>query len=338
MMRVTDHLERFPRATLMTAVTPLERLDRLSTNLGIDLWLKRDDLSGLGMEGNKVRQLEFYLGEALSEGADTILITGAVQSNYVRTAAAAAAKLGMQAVLQLEERVPDMGATYHASGNVLLAQILGAEHMHFPVGEDEAGADQALHDRASNLKSQGRKPYVIHLGLGHPPLGALGYVMCADELLQQMSDFDVAVVPSGSGQTHAGFLTGLRLAGNITPVHGICVRRDADQQRARIGTVLRDIAELVDVDPNLAGDGVLVWDRALPPGYGRISDQTRSALELMARMEGIFLDPVYSAKTFAGLLMLLEEGRVKKGQRVVMIHTGGQPALFGYQDELHLCP
>ena len=338
MMRVTDDLARFPRAPLMTAVTPLERLDRLSAHLDIDLWLKRDDLSGLGMGGNKVRQLEFYLGEALSEGADTILITGAVQSNYLRTAAAAAAKLGMQAVLQLEERVPDMGATYHASGNVLLAQILGAEHMHFPVGEDEAGADQALHDRASILNSQGRKPYVIHLGLGHPPLGALGYVMCADELLQQMSDFDVAVVPSGSGQTHAGFLTGLRLAGTTAPVHGICVRRDADQQRARIGTVLRDIAELVDVDPNLAGDGVLVWDHALPPGYGRVSDQTRSALELMARMEGIFLDPVYSAKTFAGLLMLLEEGRVKKGQRVVMIHTGGQPALFGYQDELHLCP
>ncbi|MBL4873274.1 MAG: pyridoxal-phosphate dependent enzyme, partial [Rhodobacteraceae bacterium] len=137
---IKDRLEPFPRAHLMTAETPVERLDRMSDLLGIDLWLKRDDLTGLGLGGNKTRQLEFYFGEALAKGADTVLITGAVQSNFVRSAAAAAARLGLKSVLQLEERVPDMGDIYYNSGNVLLSKILGAEHISYPLGEDEAGA------------------------------------------------------------------------------------------------------------------------------------------------------------------------------------------------------
>jgi D-cysteine desulfhydrase family pyridoxal phosphate-dependent enzyme len=333
-MLIKDRLNRFPRTKLMTAETPLERLDRMSDHLGIDLWLKRDDLTGLGFGGNKVRQLEFYFGEALAQSADTILITGAVQSNFVRTAAAAAAHLGLSAVLQLEERVPDMGAHYYTSGNVLLSKILGAELTSYPLGEDEAGADAALHKRADQLRADGRTPYVIHLGINHPPLGALGYVAGADELSTQIGDFDVAVVPSGSGATHGGFLTGLRLAGHKSPVFGICVRRDHDQQDARMKTVLTKLAEMLDFDPTLTTNDILTWDGALAPGYGRIGDQTREALTLMARTEGIFLDPVYTAKTFAGLLGLLEEGRIERGQKVVMLHTGGLPALFGYQTEL----
>ena len=197
-MQIDRKLTEFPRVRLMTEVTPVERLNRMSDRLGIDLWLKRDDLTGLSFGGNKTRQLEFYFGEALHQKADTVLITGAVQSNFVRTAAAAAARLGMTSVLQLEERVPGMGPAYYRSGNVLLAQILGAEHMHFPVGEDEVGADNALHDRAARLRAEGRTPYVIHLGVDHPPLGALGYVQGGAELADQMAEFDVAVVPSGS--------------------------------------------------------------------------------------------------------------------------------------------
>ncbi|MGE4611910.1 MAG: D-cysteine desulfhydrase family protein [Paracoccaceae bacterium] len=331
---IKDRLERFPRTRLMNAETPVERLDRMSDLLGIDLWLKRDDLTGLGMGGNKTRQLEFYFGEALAQGADTVLITGAVQSNFVRSAAAAAARLGLQSVLQLEERVPDMGEIYHSSGNVLLAKVLGAEHMSYALGEDEAGADDALHRRADELRAEGRTPYVIHLGIGHPPLGALGYVAGAEELNRQISDFDVAVVPSGSGATHAGLLTGLRLAGQTAHVYGICVRRDRDQQNARLKTVLIKLAEMMDFDPALTMNDILIWDGALAPGYGILGDTTREALTLMARTEGVFLDPVYSAKTFAGLLGLLNEGRIQRGQKVVMLHTGGQPALFGYQEEL----
>lgn len=331
---IEDRLESFPRARLMTGETPVEPLERMSDLLGVDLWLKRDDLTGLGFGGNKTRQLEFYFGEALASGADTILITGAVQSNYVRSAAAAAARLGLKAVLQLEERVPDMGKLYYSSGNVLLAHILGAEHMSYPLGEDELGADNALHERADQLRAEGRTPYVIHLGIDHPPLGALGYVTCGGELSRQISDFDVAVVPSGSGATHGGFLTGLRLAGQNAPVYGICVRRDHNQQRARMEIVLRKLAEKMKFDPALTQGDINVWDGALAPGYGRVGDGTREALTLMARTEGVFLDPVYTAKTFAGLLGLLAEGTIRKGQKVVMLHTGGLPALFGYQEEL----
>ncbi|WP_254436826.1 D-cysteine desulfhydrase family protein [Ruegeria arenilitoris] len=318
----------------MSGATPLERLDRLSLELGIDLWLKRDDLTGLGFGGNKTRQLEFYFGDALQQGADTILITGAVQSNFVRSAAAAAAKLGMQSVLQLEERVPDMGEEYYSSGNVLLAQILGADHMSYPEGEDEAGADAALHARADELKAQGRKPYVIHLGLNHPPLGALGYVIAGQELSQQMQDIDAVVVPSGSGATHGGLLTGIALEENGASVFGVCVRRDREKQQARMNTVLQKLADLLDINAAPLQDRINVLDEALPPGYGKLSGMTHAALKKMARTEGIFLDPVYSAKTFAGLLHLVTVGEIQPGQKVVMLHTGGLPALFGYQNEL----
>mgnify|MGYP000274099673 FL=1 len=271
---------------------------------------------------------------ALAQGADTVLITGAVQSNFVRSAAAAAARLGLKSVLQLEERVPGMGEIYYSSGNVLLSKILGAEHISHPHGEDEVGADTALQKRADALRSQGRTPYVIHLGIDHPPLGALGYLAGADELNRQISDFDVAVVPSGSGSTHAGFLTGLRLLGQTAPVFGICVRRDQAQQKTRLKTVLKKLADMLDIDPDLTTNDILTWDGALAPGYGKVGSTTRDALTLMARTEGVFLDPVYSAKTFAGLLGLLKEGRIQHGQKVIMLHTGGQPAIFGYQEEL----
>ena len=329
-----ENLHRFPRAQLMSGPTPLERLDNLSAELGIDLWLKRDDLTGLSFGGNKTRQLEFYLGDAQQEGADTILITGAVQSNFVRSAAAAAAKLGMQSVLQLEERVPGMGEEYYSSGNVFLAQILGVEHMSYPEGEDESGADAALHARADELKAQGHKPYVIHLGLNHPPLGALGYVAAGQELHQQMPDFDAVVVPSGSGATHGGLLTGLALEESAASVFGICVRRDREKQHARMKTVLQKLADLLDIDSVFLQDRIDIWDNALPPGYGKVNKKTRAALEKMARTEGVFLDPVYSAKTFAGLLHLVRCREIKPGEKVVLLHTGGLPALFGYQNEL----
>lgn len=333
-MTQDDILARFPRAKLMSGPTPLERLNRMSEKLRIDLWIKRDDLTGLGFGGNKTRQLEFYFGDALRQGADTVLITGAVQSNYVRSAAAAAARLGMKAVLQLEERVADMGPDYYTSGNVLLAQILGAEHMRYPEGEDEAGADAALHARSDQLTSEGRRPYVIHLGLDHPPLGALGYVEAGMELHRQMRDFDAVVVPSGSGATHCGLLTGLVLAGNSAKVLGSCVRRKRDLQHARMMVVLDKLAALLDIDPAPLQDRITVLDHALPPGYGKLSTDTRAAMLDMARTEGVFLDPVYSAKTFAGLLHLVANGDIKQGQKVVMLHTGGLPALFGYQNEL----
>lgn len=331
---INERLAVFPRSRLMRGPTPVERLERMSELLDIDLWLKRDDLTGLGLGGNKTRQLEFYFGDAVAKGADTVLITGAVQSNYVRSAAAAAASLGMQSVLQLEERVSGMGEPYYNSGNVLLGKILGCEHISFPFGEDEVGADISLHEKADELSREGRKPYVIHLGLDNPPLGAIGYLPCGVELVNQLEDFDSVVVPSGSGATHSGLLAGLRLSGNTATVHGICVRRSSEKQLIRLKILLEKIAGMLNLEAGFCADDINTWDTALSPGYGKVGPLSRKALTLMARTEGIFLDPVYTAKTFAGLLSLLKEGTIRPGQKVVMLHTGGMPALFGYQDEL----
>ncbi len=328
-------LDQFPRAKLIDGPTPLGRLDRLSAHLDIDLWIKRDDLTGLGAGGNKIRQLEFYFGDALSKGADTILITGAVQSNYVRAAAAVAAKLGLGSVLQLESRVPGMGARYQSSGNVFLSQLLGAEHMYFAEGEDESGADAALHEKAEMLRAEGKVPYVIPLGLNNKPLGALGYVRAAREILKQRADFDAVVVASGSGATHGGLLTGLRALGATMSVYGICVRRDASQQSARLQTVVRKISELLGETAELSDGDVLTWDGALAPGYGQIGEPMKQGLKMMAEYEGLFLDPVYTAKAFAGVPGLIQDGQIQPGMRVLFIHTGGVPALFAYQDELN---
>ncbi len=326
----------FPRAQLLSGPTPIERLERLSRQFGIDLWIKRDDLTGLGFGGNKVRQLEFYFGAALEKGADTVLITGAVQSNYARTAATAAAKLGLGAVIQMEDRVHGMDEAYNTSGNVLLSRLLGAEFMHYPEGEDEAGADLALRQRAEQLSLEGRTPYVIPLGLNNPPLGALGYMKAAEEILQQDDAFDCMVVASGSGLTHFGLLAGLRALGCNTPVHGICVRRDAVQQVVRLTTVGENLNTLLQCDQIVDAPDILTWDGALEPGYGHVGPPAREAIMMMARQEGLFLDPVYTGKSFAGVPGLVKEGLIKPGDRVLFVHTGGQPALFAYQSELEM--
>jgi D-cysteine desulfhydrase family pyridoxal phosphate-dependent enzyme len=337
-MNIFTLIDKHPRATLQSAPTPLEHLARLSRRLGVELFVKRDDLTGLGFGGNKIRQLEFYFGAALAHGADTVLITGAVQSNYVRATAAAAAKLGLDAVLQLEERVPGMDRTYYASGNVLLDDLLGARRMSFPEGENEPAADQSLRDEADRLRRAGRRPYVIPLGIDNPPLGALGYMLAAQEVVEQAAQqgvaFDSVVVASGSALTHTGLLCGLRALGHRARVHGACVRRPADAQRDRVGTVAANLARLLGSPPVLGNDDVVTWDMALAPGYGRLGPLAREAIDLMARTEGLFVDPVYTAKSLAVLIALVRDGTIARGERVLFVHTGGLPALFGYTDEL----
>ena len=330
----------FERATLAHRPTPLEPMPNISVDLGgPDVWVKRDDCTGLGMGGNKARQLEFYFGDALAQGADTVLITGAVQSNYVRATAAASAKLGMGCEIQLEERVEGMDETYRRSGNVLLNQLFGARLHSYPEGEDETGADAELDAIAERLRGQGRSPYVIYLSEGHQPLGALGYVEAAGEILEQAAvlgaDFDAIVVPSGSGATHAGLLVGLRAAGSKVPVHGISVRRDAKSQAERIlrtarttGEELLGVADLVDKTD------VVVHDDWLAPGYGHPSEDTLEAIRIAAQREGLLLDPVYSGKAFAGLVGLVRRGDLRSHATVLFIHTGGTPALFGYANLL----
>jgi len=286
--------------------------------------------------GNKVRQLEFYIGAALHEGADTILITGAIQSNFVRTAAAMARRFGMDCHIQLEERVDGAGDLYRTNGNVLLDRLLGATIHSFPVGEDESAADQSIYRIADGLRAEGRKPYVITLGTDHPPLGALGYVDAALELVGQIDGeppFDEIIVGSGSASTHSGLLFGLRAIGDTTPVTGICVRRAASLQKPRVEGRVGDIDNLLGTSGTVAADDVRIFDGSLAPGYGKLNDITRRAISVTAQREGLFLDPTYTGKVMGGLMMLSESGALT-GKRVLFWHTGGQPGLFAYADQL----
>ena len=300
------------------------------------LFIKRDDCTGLALGGNKARQLEFYLGEAQAEGADTVLITGAVQSNFVRTAAAAARKCGMDIHIQLEERVPNVDAIYRESGNVLLDKLLGATLHSYPHGEDEEGADRKLGEIADELRGEGRRPYIVPLAPGHKPIGALGYVVAAREILQQLDEsgigIDEVVVPSGSGATHAGLLFGIRALGSSLPVLGICVRRPADAQLPRLKTRCEEIAQLLEIPNPVAENDIRVADDFLAPGYGQMNDGALEAINLSARHEGLILDPVYTGRAMAGCL---KRGReLGDNKTLLLIHTGGQPAIFGYATKL----
>ena len=256
-LELLPELGRHDRVTLGTTVSELHALPGASAALGIDLLVKRDDCLPLAMGGNKMRQLEYYLAPGVTAGADTVLITGAIQSNFVRLCAAAARKLGWHAIVQLEDRVPVDDDAYNKSGNVLLDHMLGAEIRYFPEGENEAAADASLDSIAREVEAEGRVPYVVHLGLEHPPLGALGYALAAGEMYLQAKASGVmpsdVVIPSGSGLTHAGFLCGARAIGWDVRVHGICVRREAVSQSARIKQRADETAALLGL-PGLVKD------------------------------------------------------------------------------------
>jgi D-cysteine desulfhydrase family pyridoxal phosphate-dependent enzyme len=301
---------------------------------GPTLLVKRDDCTGLAMGGNKARQLEFYFGEAVAQKADTVIITGAIQSNFVRQTSAAAAKLGMACHIQLEHRVSAMAPEYDVSGNVLLDRLLGATIHYFPEGEDEAAADKALDDIAEKVRADGGNPYVIHLSAAHPPLGALGYVDGADEFLDQAAErsltIDAVVLPSGSAATQAGVIVGLKNRNSDIKIVGICVRRGKDPQHQRVLQKVQATADLVGCPDVVSEDDVIVIDDYLGPGYGLSTPEMMEAMALAAREEGLLLDPVYTGKSMAGLIGLTRSGYFNGGETVLYLHTGGTPALFGY--------
>ncbi len=331
-------LNNHPRTDLGLIKTAIEPLSRLGNELGISLSVKRDDTLPLAMGGNKQRQLEYYFGPAEQAGADTVLITGAVQSNFVRLCAAAARKIGWNPVIQLEDRVPDTDETQRNSGNVFLDRLLGAETHYFPEGENEAAADANLDTIAERLAAEGCKPYVIHLGTDHPPLGGLGYALCAVETYLQCKEAgtlpDCVVIPSGSGLTHGGFLAGARAIGWEVPIHGICVRRGADQQHPRIVQRSGEIASMLGHGELITEEDVIVDDTVLHPGYGQLNDEVVEALRLSAETEALLLDPVYTGRAMAGLISLVRRGEIKSGQSVLFVHTGGLPGLFAYEEKL----
>jgi D-cysteine desulfhydrase len=327
------HLARFPRRRYTPWWTPLEPMPHLSAALGgPELWIKRDDLLGLAAGGNKTRKLEFLVADALAQGADTLVTVGAVQSNHCRLTLAAARREGLQCQLVLEERVPD---SYRddASGNNFLFRLMGAERMDVVRGGSDLAA--AMATLADDLAAQGRKAYVIPGG-GSNPLGALGYVACAEELLAQTFemgiDIDHLVVASGSGGTHAGLVAGFHGASAGVPITGVSVRARSKEQEDRLHGLAQRTAELAGVSTPVPREAFAVVDTQVGPGYSLPTDAMVEAIQLFARHEGILLDPVYTGKAAAGLVALVRDGRFEPGERVVFLHTGGSPALFAYQD------
>jgi D-cysteine desulfhydrase/L-cysteate sulfo-lyase len=333
--------DQYPRVDLSHTPTPLDSLNNLSDELdGPRIWAKRDDCTGLAMGGNKARQLEFYLGDAVAKGADTILTTGAVQSNHVRMTIAATRKLGLEVEVQLEERVAGRRQEYYDSGNPFLMKMMDAKIHRYPIGEDEEGADRALYERAEEIRKEGGNPYVIPLSGNHVPYGALGYVKCAEELLEQFPQLslriDGIVLATGSGMTQAGLLAGLRALGSDIPVYGFCVRRDQTAQAGRVFDKAQKVAEMINCQGVVTQGDVWVDDRMLRPGYGQLNAELLEAIRLTARYEGMLLDPTYSGKSMAGLIHLVTSGHFQRDQTVVFLHTGGTPALFGYPEILEL--
>lgn len=328
------HLARFPRRQYTADPTPIEKLERLSAFLGgPDIYIKRDDLTGLTGGGNKTRKLEFLVADALARGADTLITVGAVQSNHCRLTLAAAVKEGLKCRLVLEERVKG-SFQENASGNNFLFRLLGAESLTVVEGgADLAGTMQSI---ADDLAREGRKGYVIPGG-GSNALGALGYVACAEEILGQTYrmglDLDHIVCASGSAGTHAGLLVGLTGNNAHLPLTGINVRRDRETQEGNVHGLAQQTAELLGV-PEIPRDRVRALDEWVGPGYSLPTTDMVEAVQLLARLEGILLDPVYTGKAMAGLIGLVRRGEFKPGQKVLFVHTGGAPALYAYQDVL----
>ena len=331
--------DKYSRAKLAHLPTVLEPLPNLSKHLkGPKIWIKRDDCTGLAMGGNKARQLEYYLGHALSKKADTILTTGAIQSNHVRMSVAGARKLGMDVEVLLEHRVNNRKSEYYQSGNPFLIELMGAKTHYSNAGDDEDGTDDRLFDLAEKLRQQGKKPYVIPLSENYTPFGSLGYVDCAVELLQQCKKqeicVDAIVLASGSAATHSGLLCGIRALGFNTPILGACVRRDKDLQAARVLKKSNQVAQMIGFKGIISDEDIWVDDQMLAPGYGQLNQPVLEAIDLLAQTEGILLDPTYTGKSMATLIDFIRRGKFSADQNIIFLHTGGSPALFGYPEIL----
>lgn len=332
-----DPLNDRPRVTLLDQPTPIQRLERLEQTLGtaangVRLYVKRDDLATFGGGGNKLRKLEFLLGEALAQGCDTFITTGGLQSNHARLSAAAAARTGLSCELVLTRVVPRDDEEYRRNGNVLLGGLFGATIHELP---GNANALDVAHARADELRRGGRRPYVVGMG-GSSPTGCLGYVAAAAELLAQEAvlreAFVQIIVPNGSGGTHAGLAAGFAASNDdASRIHAFAVLADVEQTRRDTLRLSRETLELLGGSGSLTDGDIVVSGAQLGAGYGVPTAEMIEAVRLVARTEGLLLDPVYSGKAFAGLLSDLRRGVFPAGSAVLFIMTGGAPGLHAYR-------
>lgn len=319
-------LPSFPKLELLGAPTPLEHLPRLSDYLGRDIFIKRDDFTPVALGGNKLRKLEFLAADALRQGADVLLTAGAIQSNHVRQTAAVAAKLGLKCVALLENPLGTTSPNYLHNGNRLLLELMDTEAIMVEALHDPLAQ---LEEQATRLEAQGFRPYVVPVG-GSNALGALGYVECAQEMAHQIEgvvDFAAVVVASGSAGTHAGLAVGLEVLMPDTELVGVTVSRRAADQRPKVMAIQQQLAASLELT---ATAPITLWDEYFAPQYGEPNEEGMEAIKLLARLEGIFLDPVYTGKAMAGLIDGIAQKRFRREGPIAFVHTGGSPALFAY--------
>lgn len=325
-----QNLTRFPRLELIGAPTPLEYLPRFSDYIGRDIFIKRDDVTPLAMGGNKLRKLEFLAADALREGADTLVTAGAIQSNHVRQTAAVAAKLGLHCVALLENPMGTTAENYLSNGNRLLLDLFNTQ---VEMCDALTDPNVQLAELATRLEAQGFRPYVIPVG-GSNALGALGYVESALEIAQQCEgavSISSVVVASGSAGTHAGLAVGLEQVMPDAELIGVTVSRKVADQLPKVVTLQQEVARSLELT---ASAGITLWDDYFAPAYGIPNDDGMEAVKLLARLEGILLDPVYTGKAMAGLIDGINQKRFKDEGPILFIHTGGAPALFAYHPHI----
>jgi L-cysteate sulfo-lyase len=330
-------LSRHPRVSLAHLPTPLEFLPRLTDHLGgPKIFVKRDDCTGLGTGGNKTRKLEFLMAEARSEGATTVITQGAVQSNHARQTAAAAARLGFNCELVFESRIEDASDAYLHSGNVLLDRMFGARIRTVAKGADMTAELDAV---AEHLRKGGDVPYVIPGG-GSNPTGALGYVNCALELIMQANSQNLAidhvVHATGSAGTQAGLAVGLKATHANVPLLGIGVGAAREAQEQRVFELATATAKFVGAAGVVQREDIVCNCDYVGPGYGVPTRAMNEAILLLARLEGLLFDPVYTGKALAGMIDLVRKGFFADAENIVFIHTGGSAGLFAYADQLSL--
>jgi D-cysteine desulfhydrase family pyridoxal phosphate-dependent enzyme len=315
----------FPsRITLAQAPTPLQRLDRLSAHTGVEFFMKRDDMTGdIGLAGNKVRKLEYLVAQALAEGATHLLTTGGPQSNHARATATVAAKLNLSAILILAGTDPG-----RREGNLLLDQLVGAD-IRFPGAFTSEEQAHCLEEAATELRAQGAHPYVIPVG-GSTPLGTLGAYRCYEEIAAALPQDAWICCATGSGGTHAGLVLGAHRLGKAKRVQGFSVSKPSTYMVAITSNLIAGAAQLQG-EPWSATDAtpaIHVDENYYAPRYGKASPEGLAAIELVARLEGIILDHVYTGKAMAGVLDYIRKGIIPQGEQVVFVHTGGAPAIF----------
>lgn len=329
------NLAKFPRRRYTEGATPIEKLENFSKALGgPTIYIKRDDLLGLTSGGNKTRKLEFLMADALEQGADVILTCGAVQSNHCRLTLAAAVKEGLKCQLILEERVPGSYKP-EGSGNNFLFNLLGVEKTYIVPGGSNMMSE--LEKLAEKLRTEGRKPYIIPGG-GSNAIGSTGYIACAQEIMDQLFDYGVnithMVCPSGSAGTHAGIVAGMTGINANIPITGVSVNRSKEIQTDAVWNLAKATAERVGISNEIKRELVQVTDEYVGPGYSLPTNEMIEAVQLLAKTEGILLDPVYTGKVMAGLIGMIRSEKFKKEDNVLFLHTGGSPALYAYTETI----